>query len=197
MARTSTKRQSVDTLVHEGAALLTEIIDTQGKATAMLRRLAEIVVDIRLRYKDETGARDLRGKTGAYKAKIEEMYREAGIGPDSAFPIQAALRYHVSPALRKRVTPEELEAAGMIFEPAGQRKANRTSSESVIFIDMRRSPTPSLLIGEIHRALSYARTVFETRPADPETLHEIEEMGAEVGIILAHLRKSKGKSAPV
>jgi hypothetical protein len=73
------------------------------------RAAAEKIVDLRAVHKDGE-LPDWAGRSPDYKAAMRLVYRDAGGVPQS---IQASIRYHVNNLLRERLTPEELDAAGL------------------------------------------------------------------------------------
>ena len=104
---------TVETLTAQGSELLKEFYAGEQKRTQLLHTIASVVVDIRSRFKSADGTPDWAGRSRDYRAAIAKMYSEAGIPADSVAGVQAALRYHIGNELRQRLTPEQLQAAGL------------------------------------------------------------------------------------
>lgn len=104
----------------EGRALVRTALTNREQRPSALRRLAELVVDLRRYYSNEDGTIDYRGRTWDYRERIREMFDKWGVPADSEDNLQASLRYHVGNYLREVLTPEELVEAGL--QPAGPRQ---------------------------------------------------------------------------
>jgi hypothetical protein len=111
------KKPSIDDLIHSGADLVRKWHRTEESRTDLLRELAEVVVDLRAAFGDWSG------HDWEYRQAITRLYEEAGVPTDSVASVQAALRYHVGNALRRRVAPEDLKAAGLMAASPRERIA--------------------------------------------------------------------------
>lgn len=89
--------------------------------TAMLRRVAELLVDAREHFLTADGEPDWKGTTAAYREFYSDALREAGLRGGDRLKVQAAIRYHVSIALRKRLPDKTIEALGLVRESARER----------------------------------------------------------------------------
>ena len=121
----------LDKLLDTGAALVRRWHQIEESKTAVLRELANVVVDIRSQFRYEGGI-DWAGRSWEYRQAITRMYAAAGIPPDSVSNIQGALRYHVGNALRERVAAEELEAAGLLAASPRERVASARSEAAAL-----------------------------------------------------------------
>ena len=129
-------RESLDELLDTGAALVRRWHRIEESKTAVLRELAHVVVDIRSQFRYE-GRVDWAGRSWEYRQAITRMYAAAGIPPDSVANVQGALRYHVGNALRERVDPEELEAAGLKAASPKERVASARSEAAALISVLR------------------------------------------------------------
>lgn len=124
-------RKSLPTLLDTGAKLVRQWYSIEESKTEVLRDLAVVVVDIRSRF-DHEGSKDWAGHSWDYRQAISGMYEAAGVPPDSVANVQGALRYHVGNVLRDRVSPEELEAAGLKVSSPRQRVASARSETAAL-----------------------------------------------------------------
>jgi hypothetical protein len=113
-------RQPTEALVRQGTDLILQYQRIEESKTAILRQLAEVVIDLRFNF-DHDGHPDYGGRSWEYRQTVGRMYEAAGIPRDSQATIQSSLRYHVGNLLRERVTPEELAKAGLLTEGPKER----------------------------------------------------------------------------
>lgn len=115
---------SEDQLVAEGVDLLRKYV----RATAHLKALAEVVVALRMRYKDPVKKNivDWGGRSEAYKAAVQRIYEEAGTGADES-PIRNALKYHVQNYVKQLAPEKDLIALGL---KTTKRGAGGSTSQS-------------------------------------------------------------------
>lgn len=114
---TKTKTRALSTLKKEGAELVGWYHSVEESKTDILKRLAEVVVEVRSQFHDEeTGQPDWRGKSWEYRQFMTELYEAAGVPPASVAGVQSSLRYHTGNRLREVVPPEELERAGLLAD---------------------------------------------------------------------------------
>jgi hypothetical protein len=123
---------SLRTLKRHGLELIHRYTIVEESKTAILKNLAEVVVDIRSQFYDESGDVDWQGASYEYRKFMEALYDDAGIPPDSKSNLQAALRYHVGNALRERVTVSELERAGLLAASPKERMAAQRNEASAL-----------------------------------------------------------------
>ncbi len=124
--------KSLETLVDEGVTLIRHFHSIEESKTEVLRQLASVVIKIRGRFRDSEGRRDWAGRSHEYRLCAARMYEKAGVPPDSAANIQAALRYHVGNLLREEVSLEELEDLGLLAASPRERLAAARSEVSAL-----------------------------------------------------------------
>ncbi|MFE5093230.1 hypothetical protein ACFRCI_23435 [Streptomyces sp. NPDC056638] len=114
-------------LVARGRAYAREYGRIQGAQTTLLKNLAVVVVSLRIQYQD------MRGAGHDYRQTVAEMYRSAGIDPDSSSAMQAAVRWHVGNLLRRTMTPRELEANDLqLTSPLERLQDNRAVNSALV-----------------------------------------------------------------
>jgi hypothetical protein len=113
MSAMPVKRDTVEDLVRRGARLVSDYAHVETSKTALLRDLADVVVDLRAQFQTEDSRTDWAGRGHAYRETVARIYSEAGIQPDAAHGLQAALRYHIGNVLRAKAPADELEALGL------------------------------------------------------------------------------------
>lgn len=118
---------SEDELVAEGVDLLKKYV----RATAHLKALAEVVVAVRMRYKDPVKKNivDWAGRSEGYKAAIQRIYDEAGTGADES-PVRNALKYHVQNYVKQLAPEKDLIALGLKTEKRGAGGSTNQSGGS-------------------------------------------------------------------
>lgn len=79
--------------------------DPRSEGTALLRRAAEIIVELRGHF-DRDGEPDWLGRTYAYRQCMTETYGVAGVLPSERKTVGDAVRYHVITVLRERLSPD-------------------------------------------------------------------------------------------
>ncbi|MFJ3588592.1 hypothetical protein ACIQUY_04790 [Streptomyces sp. NPDC090231] len=118
--------ESEELLQARGAAYAREYARVEGTATTLLRNLATVIVAIRVKHDD------MRGSSNGYRQVVAAMYRDAGIPPDSAARVQGAVRWHISTALRRYMTPRELEKHNLQPTSALERLQDARAVDSII-----------------------------------------------------------------
>jgi hypothetical protein len=93
--------------------------------TEHLRTAADTAVAAREHFFTAEGEPDWLGRTHAYRVWIREVYSKAGVRPETLTKIQAAVRYHVSAALREKISEEAREDLGLRAETARERSAEK------------------------------------------------------------------------
>lgn len=128
MAGRRSAEQITQDLIKEGTDLIV-VAHEQGEAlTTTYRKLAEVLVDLRKRFKGRDDKADIAGRTQEYRNTVAKMYSDAGIPEDSQSNIQAAIRYHIGNVLREKFTEDQLTEAGL--NPAGPRERARTRNQA-------------------------------------------------------------------
>lgn len=78
------------------------------------RRVANLLIDLRETYTTPDGAPDWRGTSYDYRKTVAEIYSGARLpASEPRHPTKSALRYHIGVALRERLSPDDLESAGL------------------------------------------------------------------------------------
>jgi len=93
--------------------------------TGFLRTAADSAVAAREHFFTAEGEPDWLGRTHAYRIWIREAYAKAGVQAADLTKMQAAVRYHVSAALRERISDEAREDLGLRVETARERSAEK------------------------------------------------------------------------
>lgn len=93
--------------------------------TRLLREVADLLVDLRALHTGTDGETDWAGKSYAYRDAVRDIYAGAGLPSEGSDSTKTALRYHIGNALRDRLSPDELEAAGLSRLDPRDRQAKR------------------------------------------------------------------------
>jgi hypothetical protein len=93
--------------------------------TESLRAAAEASVAAREHFFTADGEPDWLGRTHAYRTWSREMFTRAGVDPTELTKLQSSVRYHVSAALRERLSEDVREDLGLRAETARERSAER------------------------------------------------------------------------
>jgi hypothetical protein len=106
---------AVDRFVELASDLLKRWVDGGMGDVNLLRQAAVHYVDLRQLHRspDGDGQADWQGRSRAYKAEIAKINAASGIPEDRRKGLTNRMVYHVGVELRKRLSPEELEAAGI------------------------------------------------------------------------------------
>lgn len=105
---------------------------TEEQKTALLRAIAESLVELRALFERPDGSPDWKGRTYAYRAFIRDVYDEAGIARGDQPTVQAAVRYHVGAVLRERLDEETLAEYELIAKSPRERSQDRRGAKSAI-----------------------------------------------------------------
>ena len=97
----------------DATRLLREYVESGRSRTDLLKRVAELIVELRAKHTLDDGRIDWSGRSPAYRAAISEIYKEAGVPADKLDTVQAALRYHVGNMIRDRADDYALQAVGL------------------------------------------------------------------------------------
>lgn len=142
--------------------------DDPLERTRLLREIAGLFVDLREHYLTDTGEPDWRGGTHAYKTTVGEIYRRAGFLDIST--ISAAVRYHVGNALRERLSPEELDDAGLKADTPRTRSVAKRDRNKALLAALKPGPgqdaTPIDPVRAILGASSLLARIDEARLAE-------------------------------
>ena len=114
------------------AVAVRDYVRAPASSTALLRRAAEINVEIRSRFENSSGETDWRGTSWGFRQAISDAYGQAGLLVSERKQAQDAMRYHISIVLRERLTKDELEAAGLLPQSSRQRSADQKTRERAV-----------------------------------------------------------------
>jgi hypothetical protein len=123
--------RTLDTIREEASAALRAA--TRGPDALRperLRHAADLLVEARAHFYTGDGSPDWTGRSYAYRQFTSEVYAHAGVSASDLHTLQASVRYHVSNALRARLTDEELESIGLRVESARDRSVAKRSRQS-------------------------------------------------------------------
>jgi hypothetical protein len=88
--------------------------------TVALKQLASLLVDLRSQF-ERNGMPDWNGRSFQYRAFVSNIFDGAGLSPAQRKEVVGLLRYHVGNELRERISPDELQKAGLKVESPKQR----------------------------------------------------------------------------
>lgn len=148
-----------------------------GDGTSLLRRAAEMQVELRQYFARPDGEIDWLGKSYAYRQLMTETYGLAGILPSERKKLGDAVRYHVINVLRERLSSEEIAALDL-REQDGPTRAKETRERTRAIID---AATAEGRIAGVHggplRLVSGSLAVVSTIKAD--SIRELSEVERE------------------
>lgn len=138
--------------------------------TIVLRKLAEVVVEIRSNfYDEETMQPDWRGKSWEYRQFMSELYESAGVPPASVAGVQSSLRYHVGNRLREVVPTDQLIRAGLLEESPKERMERQHNEATMIL----RLLDPKHVIAGVEARRAAYRSIVDTTERLSERLGTI------------------------
>jgi hypothetical protein len=199
---------SEDQLVTEGADLLRKYV----RATAHLKALAEVVVALRMKYKDPAKKNivDWGGRSEGYKAAVQRIYEEAGTGTDES-PIRNALKYHVQNYVKQLAPEKDLIALGLKTTKRGAGGSTNQSGGSTNATNngkddkathTRVEPAPDFIqtvtvledyMKDIHRLIGHVSQQTEKGITDDEKrislVKKLEEIRKTASIIVEEAEK--------
>lgn len=118
------------------AAIRRASIAGPDERTAALREVARLLVEVRPLFTTRDGEPDWRGRTHDYREWTASMYARAGLDRGEAERLSSSVRYHVSPALRARLAPDEVDRLGLrpytTREAAAQRREARAVEDRLV-----------------------------------------------------------------
>lgn len=131
----------LDRLIVIGGDLFRRYVDI--RSTALLKSLAQVVVELRQRNAQLNGHTDWAGRTEGYRVAIAEVYSRGGMPTASKerHRVEAALRYHVGNLMRKVAPADELAAVGLKPEPPKERVARHRARYRDRTADVRAAVT--------------------------------------------------------
>lgn len=124
-----------------------------------LRRMAELVVELREHFMNAEGEPDWRGSSYAYRQSVADLWSEAGITGDERATMNGALRYHVGAALRDRLDEAELEALNLRAE--SPRERSRQQREVRAAVTLLATEGAGLRGVDVVKAVTGARALLE------------------------------------
>lgn len=122
----------VEALVARGAAYVKEYAAVEHKPTIILRSLAVVLIALRMQHVDSEGRPDMRGRSGPYRGDASEVYRRAGIAPDSQDRLQKAVRWHIGNILRDELDVSTLESYELRQDSPLERQRDDRASRSAV-----------------------------------------------------------------
>lgn len=159
---------TTEDLVAEGASLAFRYGQGEPERTALLRRLAVILVELRSRNATEDGNTDWAGRSGPYREAVARIYEQSRLDPDERATMQAALRYHVGNVLREVAPEDELAELGMMAKrPVDRVKATR---ERLAALARAGAVAQNGTTADPVRQVLAARVLLENIAADPAAL---------------------------
>jgi hypothetical protein len=168
----------------------------EAEKTALLRRAAEIVVELRSRFANKDGQPDWRGATWEYRQAVSGAYSQSGLSLAERKQVQDAMRYHISIVLREDETRlPELAEQGLLPQTSRQRSAEQKARERAVVGQARsRARTPSAALGRALRLVEGV-TVGDVRALDDDGRAEFTEVAGLLTQSLARLTRAAGKKA--
>lgn len=118
------------------STLTTWATDPKAK-TAALKRLAELLVDLRSNF-ERNGGPDWGGRSFQYRAAVSEIFNAADLSDTQRKEVVGLLRYHVGNELRDRLTPEELRGAGLKVASPKQRVLDSKGASKTVETAVKR-----------------------------------------------------------
>lgn len=107
-----------------------------SQRTAILRDLAETLVEARAHFTRPDGSTDWKGRSYAYRTFVRDIYDRANIDRDESVSIQASTRYHIGEVLRETLSEDDLVEYGLQAPSpkvrARDRRATRTATLSAL-----------------------------------------------------------------
>lgn len=159
------------------AALVKVMRDyTRGDGgTALLRRAAELQVELRQYFERRDGETDWLGKSYAYRQLMTDTYGRAGVPPSERRKLGDAIRYHVINVLRERLSPEELAALDL-REQDGPTRAKRIRERTRAIVDAAQMEgrTAGAAGGPLRLIVGILAALSAVRAADVRALSEEE-----------------------
>lgn len=105
----------------------------------LLRAVADLIVEVRSRTTNGDGAPDWRGNSYEYRMLVSEAYSDGGVPYEDRIRFGNSLRYHVSNALRARLTAEDLQVLGLKPENGVRRSQQQRDARRGELYAARRS----------------------------------------------------------
>ncbi|MEV0444026.1 hypothetical protein AB0I84_41665 [Streptomyces spectabilis] len=116
-----------------GTAFAKEYRRIEGVQTSIVKNLATVCVALRHKHDD------FRGNSRAYRDAVNEMYRRAGLSGEELTRMSTRVRYHIGNALRRHLTPRELEANGLLAESPLERGQDARATNQALITALRTS----------------------------------------------------------
>lgn len=97
-----------------------------------LRHLAGLLVTLRGQYLNSDGGPDWLGSSAEYREALGALYGAAGVQAAERSSLGSTLRYHVREVLRERLPAAEVEALGLVADPAAERRERRRADGALL-----------------------------------------------------------------
>lgn len=164
------QRLAVDALILNLRAYRTA---TVNERTLWLRRAAEAAVELRANTITSRGDVDWTGASFEYRKLMGEALGMAGYAPDEKPTVLAAMRYHISAALRERLGTDTVKDMGMRAESAKQRSTQSRRASAAMLAALKAGSTArrSTPTGRLNAALG---TLGDVHTVDnPDTMRQL------------------------
>lgn len=155
--------------LHDEAVALLRRFDgaAEEERTAILKKVASLLIKLRSLYTTADGLPDWRGVTYPYRQEVRDIYAEAGLPPENNHPVKATLRYHVGNALRTELTEDELAEAGLLANAPRERQAWKYKEGANL--------------AEFAKHLTYRMVRTPKEPADEDTIKHARDLHDMLG----------------
>ena len=149
---------------------------TQPKSkTVALKQMAELLVDLRSQF-ERNGMPDWNGRSFQYRAFVSNIFDGAGLTAEQRKDVVGLLRYHVGNELRDRISPEELQQAGLKVESPKQRVLQAKGTYKTVETAVKRLSEAVESLG----AIPVEEIDDNAREAFLEALESMKRLGSQV-----------------
>jgi len=153
-------------------------LDTGSPArTETLREVARLTVDLREHFLTPSGQPDWAARTWDYRNFIIDRYADAGYSKEESRKVQATVRYHVSPYLRQKLSPDQITDLGLRHESSVDRSREQRDARRALLRAAKEVVAPATRGGpgsaDLLRSIAGALLVLQH--IDPAALAEMTE----------------------
>lgn len=127
-----TKDQLNDEIVRILRAISSLRPDERERRLMLVRDLAESSVALREHFMTKDGKPDWAGGTHEYRKLIRDLYSAAAFPAEDRAATQGQVRYHVGQIVRRFMSPEELEDAGLLLAAPAERMRDLRAQQSAL-----------------------------------------------------------------
>lgn len=182
----------LEALKRRGSTLVRKYTETEDprKRTEVVRELATVLVDMREHFITPDGEPDWAGRTYGYRDAVHSVYSGSGVPRSDTSSLQAATRYHVGNVIRARLSPDELESAGLQeATPIARSKAQRKGRQEEIAVLRGSSADPLSTAQMVETLLRRVRPSMLTALTTGQRA-DLDDLLAEVEHQAKRLRKA-------